>query len=217
MKKIMMTLAAVAVAATMNAQMYIGGTVGYGSTVSKTSTIETTRNQFTIAPEWGMAIDDKLGVGVAFAYTTGSVESKWIGDGADPAAVRTKPSSSTVALRPYLRYQAFQVGKLNVFVDGGVNFAISKDKEVGIDQNGKIYDNKAGMDLGLFVTPGIAYNVNDKWSIVAKLNDMFAFTYSKGQVADLDGTPDAPTSISAGLSTGGFTSGSLTFGVYYNF
>jgi hypothetical protein len=73
------------------------------------------------------------------------------------------------------------------------------------------------MDLGLFVTPGIAYNVNDKWSIVAKLNDMFAFTYSKGQVADLDGTPDAPTSISAGLSTGGFTSGSLTFGVYYNF
>lgn len=217
MKKIMMTLAAVAVAATMNAQMYIGGTIGYGKTVSKTSTIETTRNLFTFAPEWGMAIDEKLGVGIEFAYTTGSTEDKWIGDGADPAAKRTKPSSTTVALRPYLRYQAFQVGKLNVFVDGGVNFAISKDKEVGFDANGNIYDNKAGMDLGLFVTPGIAYNVNEKWSIVAKLEDMFTFGYSKGQVADLPNTPDAPTSINAGLSTGGFTTGSLRFGVYYNF
>ena len=216
MKKIMMTLAAVCVAATMNAQMYIGGTIGYGKTVSKTATIETTRNLFTFAPEWGMAIDDKLGVGVEFAYTTGSVEDKWIGDGADPMK-RTKPSSTTVALRPYLRYQAFQVGKLNVFVDGGVNFAISKDKEVGFDGNGNIYDNKAGMDLGLFVQPGIAYNVTDKWSIVAKLENMFTIGYGKGQVADLPNTPDAPTSFSAGLTTGGFTSGSLRFGVYYNF
>ena len=217
MKKIMMTMAALAVAVTMNAQMYIGGTVGYDNSVSKTATIETTNNLFTFAPEWGMAIDEKLGVGIEFAYITGSTEDKWIGDGPDPAAKRTKPSSTTVALRPYLRYQAFQVGKLNVFVDGGVNFAISKNKEVGFDGNGNIYDNKAGMALGLFVQPGIAYNVTDKWSIVAKLEDMFTLSYSKGQVPDLPNMPDAPTSFSAGLATGGFNTGSLRFGVYYNF
>jgi hypothetical protein len=76
---------------------------------------------------------------------------------------------------------------------------------------------KSGMNLGLYASPGIAFNVSEKWSIVAHLNDMFGFTYRKGMVPDVAGAPDAPTSLRAGLSTGGFTSGNLRFGVYYNF
>ena len=73
------------------------------------------------------------------------------------------------------------------------------------------------MELGLFVTPGIAYNINETWSIVAKLNDVFAFGYKKNAIPDVPNAPDAPSSINAGFSTGGFNVGALTFGVYYNF
>jgi hypothetical protein len=114
----------------------------------------------------------------------------------------------------------FTFGKANIFVDGGVNFAIDKDSEVGIDGNGNIYDNKAGMTLGLFVQPGVSFNITESWSIVAKLENMFTFNYSKNQIADLEGAPDAPTSMNFGVATGGFNLGGLNglrFGVYYNF
>ena len=217
MKKIVMTMVAACAALTMNAQMYVGGTVGFGSDKSKTATVETTKNSLTIAPEFGMALDEKMGVGIELGFKNVSTEDKWIGIGADPVAKRLKPTKTAFSIRPYLRYQVFSFGKANIFVDGGVNFAISKDKEVAYDATGKAIDNKAGMDLGLFVQPGFAFNITDSWSIVAKLENMFTFTYSKGQVPDVAGAPDAPTSINARLASGGFNTGNLRFGVYYNF
>ena len=216
-----MTLAAVCVAATMNAQGYVGGTIGYTSiksnngTVGTAATEEYTTSGFVFQPEVGYKLDDKMAVGIAISFSSVSKEAKYVGTGTAPQY--TKPNTTTIGLRPYLRYQVLNLGKANIFVDGGVNFAISKDKEVGFDANGNTYDNKPAMDLGLFVTPGIAYNVTDKWSIVAKLEDMFVFGYSKGSVPDLPGAPDASSNINLGFSTGGFTTGSLRFGVYYNF
>ncbi len=204
MKKIMMTLAAVAVAATMNAQMYIGGGINFINSTNKTNAAaESTRTVFAIAPEFGYKLDDKLGVGIVLGFGTGKnkVENTTV----NPAtSVETK--STTFSVKPYLRYQALTVGSFNVFVDGGLGFSTTSADNM-----------KNSMDFALFVTPGVAYNVNEKWSIVAKLDDMFTFGYHKDAVADVAGAPDAPSTISAGLSTGGFNLGSLTFGVYYNF
>ena len=210
MKKIMMTLAAVCVAATMNAQYYVGGSLGYTSnktnngTIGVAATQETTTNVFAIAPEFGMSIDDKLGFGIVFGFGTGKTTVDYVGTAAGTPSVSAK--NSTVDIKPYLRYQVLTFGKANIFVDGGVDLGFSKTE-----------DMKPAMDLGLFVTPGVAFDVNDKWSIVAKLNDMFAFGYHKDAVADVDGAPDPATRINANLSTGGFNVGSLTFGVYYKF
>lgn len=197
MKKIMMTLAAIAVAATMNAQGYVGGSLGFTSDKKHDGKVTTTG--FAIAPEIGYNLDDKMAVGVALGFGYSKEKDERV----DPS---TEVSKTTFNIKPYLRYQAFEVGKVNVFVDGGLNFALASQK-----------DYKPAMDFGLFVTPGIAYNVTDKWSIVAKLNDMFYFGYHKDAIADVAGAPEAPSSINAGLSTGGFQLGSLTFGVYYNF
>ena len=197
MKKIMMTLAAVCVAATMNAQMYVGGGIGFNN--NKSNNGNTTATSFSINPEFGMALNDQLGWGVQLGFKTTKNENK-VGN-------ETVESTTTkFSVKPYLRYQAFEVGKVNVFVDGGVNFGISSQK-----------DMKPAMDLGLFATPGIAYKVNDQWSIVAKLNRMFNFGQHKDAVADVAGAPDAPTSMNLNASTGGFNIGNLSFGVYYNF
>ena len=199
-----MTLAAVAVAATMNAQGYIGGNLGFVNSTNKTNpAAEVTRTGFSIAPEFGYKLDDKMAVGVAlgFGYTNNKTENTT----ANPTT-SVEAKVTTFAIKPYLRYQCFTAGKFNVFVDGGLNFATQSQK-----------DMKAAMDFGLFVSPGIAYSVNEKWSIVAHLNDMFTLGYHKDAVADVSGAPDAPTSFNVGLASGGFNVGSLTFGVYYNF
>lgn len=195
MKKIMMTLAAIAVAATMNAQGYVGGSLGFQS--DKTHDGDITKTQFAIAPELGYKLDDKMSVGVALGFGYGKTKND---------VTNTEAKVTTFEIKPYLRYQVLTYGKANVFVDGGLDFGLAKSE-----------DMKPAMDFGLFVTPGIAYDINEKWSIVAKLNDMFSFGYHKSAVADVAGAPDPDTSINAGLSTGGFNLGSLTFGVFYNF
>lgn len=204
MKKIMMTLAAVAVAATMNAQMYIGGGIGFSTSKDKTDpTDEQTITGFTIQPEFGYQLDDKFGVGIVLGYTNTKTKHEGVVSG---IAYSSDVKASAFQIKPYLRYQCFTAGKFNVFVDGGLGFqTISRD------------NMKNELDFGLFVSPGIAYNVSEKWSIVAHLNDMFGLGYHKDAVADVEGAPDAPTSFNVGFATGGFNVGSLTFGVYYNF
>ena len=191
----MMTIAAAFVAVSMSAQVYLGGNIGFNTSTNKGADTKTT--QFTIAPEVGMALDDKFGVGIVIDFGYDKTKHDVAG---------TETNTTEFGLKPYLRYQALTFGKANIFVDGGVGFNISKTK-----------DMKAGMGLGLFVTPGIAYNISDKWSIVAKLNDMFGLGYRKSAIADVPGASDAPSRFGLDLSTGGFNVGNLTFGVFYNF
>lgn len=205
MKKILMTIAAAFAAVSMNAQMYVGGSLGFNTSSDKTDqTKEITRNSFSIAPEFGMALDETMGVGILVNFGTSTNKTEYVGTAAGTPSVES--TVTAINLKPYLRYQFLKYGKANVFVDGGVNFGVESQK-----------DMKAAMDFGLFVTPGIAYNINETWSIVAKLNDVFRFGYHKDAVADVAGAPDAPTSLDARVSSGGFNLGGLTFGVYYNF
>ncbi len=205
MKKVLMTMVAAVAAVSMNAQVYLGGNVGFSTSTDKTvADTKKTTNSFTIAPEIGMSLDDKMGVGIVLGFGTATNKTEFSGALASTPSV--KRTTTSIDIRPYLRYQIMKVNKFNVFVDGGVDFSMDKTK-----------DMKPAMDLGLFVTPGIAYNVSKNWSIVAKLNDMFSFGYHKDAVADIDNAPSAPTSLNAELASGGFNVGNLTFGVYYNF
>lgn len=65
MKKILMTLAAIAMATTMNAQFYVGGGVGYSH--SDINDVKT--DQFKILPEFGYNLDDQIAIGVSLGYT----------------------------------------------------------------------------------------------------------------------------------------------------
>ena len=222
MKKILMTLATAFVAVSMNAQYYVGGTAGFTSIKNNSTTpnIERTTNDLTIAPEFGMALDDKMSVGIALSYESQSQEDKWTGVGADPVAKRLKPTTTTIALRPYVRYQLLTVGKCNVFADGGINFSIDKTSEAGFKPGTTdTYDNKAGMNLGLFVAPGVSFKINDQWTLVTKFDDdMFNLGYTKSQVADLTGAPDPDTNFNFGAKTNTlFRLDNLRFGVFYNF
>lgn len=201
MKKFLMTIAAVFAAVNMNAQYYVGGTINFGNDKTPGLTSETTKTAFTIAPEIGMALDDQLGVGLAINFNTNTnkVEDKTLNTSTDV-------TTTSFDLRPYARYQLLKWGKANIFVDGGVDFGITSQK-----------DYKAGMNIGLFVQPGFAFNINEQWSIVAKLENMFTLGYAKGMVPDVTGAPDAPTSFGANIASGGRKLEDLYFGVYYNF
>ena len=63
MKKILLSLAALALAATMNAQVWIGGEVGFD--MNHTNGSGYTANEFTIAPDIGYTLSDNCSVAIA--------------------------------------------------------------------------------------------------------------------------------------------------------
>ena len=183
MKKIMMTLAAVAVAATMNAQVYVGGSLGFETT----SHDGNTNTSFKLLPEIGYNLDDNWAVGIAFGYS----ENK---DTEEVGNVEVSVKNKKFIINPYARYTFAKFDKVNVFVDGGLEYAH--------------YDNHGSKNnsFGIGVRPGVAVNLNDKLSFVSHIG-WLGYKNSKD---DYDGAKAANT-FGIDLSS------NVSFGLYYNF
>ena len=183
MKKIMMTLAAIAVAATMNAQVYVGGSLGF-----ETSSHDgNTNSSLTLLPEIGYNLDENLAVGIAFGYgqTKNTVEQN---------NIEVSVTNKKFIINPYARYTFVKFDKVNVFVDGGLEYAH--------------YDNGGSKSntFGIGVRPGVAVNLNDKLSFVSH----FGWLGYKNEKPDYDGAK--------ATNTFGFNlSSAVSFGMYYNF
>jgi len=114
MKKIMMTLAAVCVAATMNAQLYIGGGVGY----SNTKYGDSKQNTFELLPEIGYNLSEDWAVGAQVGYSYSK------NDG-----VKT----NGFQFSPYLRRNLVKWEKVNLFCDLGLGYAYQKTGDVKVN------------------------------------------------------------------------------------
>ena len=184
MKKSMMTRAAVAVAATMNAQVYVGGGIGFQTT----SQGDNTNTVIKLVPEIGYNLDENWAVGVALAYghTKNSVET---------GGIETSIKTNVYGINPYARYTFAKFDKINLFVDGGLEYVHTKAG-----------DNKNNT-FAIGVKPGVAVNLNDKLSFVAHVG-FLGYQNSKD---DYDGAKAANT---FGFDLDG---SNLSFGLYYNF
>jgi hypothetical protein len=215
MKKILMTLVAVAMATTMNAQWYIGGEVGFNTTtntvkINGVSTDETTNN-FTIAPEVGYNLSDKWAVAmkIGFAHSGNNGEvavllNNYLGalgfkDG--------KVTTNAIVINPYVRYTFVKSGNFSAFVDGGIGY-ISTHVNGTSDFLNNINQIKVG------INPGVAYAISPKVSLVAHLGDLsYQNTWCK--VKEIDAF-DFDYKVSQGKFIIGLWN-SISFGAYYNF
>ncbi len=190
MKKILMTLAAVAVAATMNAQVWVGGELGF--TNDHTCATGVSTKAFFVKPEIGYNLQDNLAVAVALGYqyngTTGSTHI------------------NTWSINPYVRYSFVKVGNFSAFLDGGLNYSTSHTK--GYKKNTNAF--------GVFVNPGIAYNVSDKVTLAAHLGRGLYFNHSWN--ASFDGDSNYPAQASSHSNHWGLELlNGISFSAYYNF
>ena len=160
MKKIFMTLAAVCVAATMNAQGYIGGGIGLQSTSHDGNSTTTIK----LMPEIGYNLNDSWALGIALGYGENKNTVK-------VNNVEVSEKTKTFAVSPYARYTFAKFDKVNLFVDGSVAYTHT-------DYTG---DKTNAFSVGL--KPGVAVNLNDKLSFVAHAG----FLGYKNEKADHEG------------------------------
>ena len=208
MKKIMMTLAAVAVAATMNAQVYVGGTLGLNFQNKLTGESgDATGMTFKIQPEIGYNLNEDMAVGIVLGFginTNGkqnlSEDVKGWNTMNYGGGVKYKNSQIAFEVAPYFRYNFVKLEKVNFFFDAGVGFGYISQKQTDD------YTWNATR-FSIFVQPGVAVNLNEKVSFVAKLGDGLGFRSTKVKDHDAQSTFGLDLKSLAGLS----------FGMYYNF
>lgn len=107
MKKIVLTMMAAMVAVVMDAQIYVGGAVGF-QTVSHDGNSTTS---FTLKPEAGYNLNEDWAIGMAFGYSE---------SGKDESKVKT------FIINPYVRYSAVKFEKVTLFLDGGFEYINNK-------------------------------------------------------------------------------------------
>ena len=206
MKKILMTLVAAFVSVSMSAQYYVGGGVGFrtGTTTNEVTTagIKTStdlkNNGFSIVPEIGMKLDDKMAIGVALGYANSKSES-------NPT---TTYKINEFEIAPYFRYTLATWGNLSLFTDA--QFRVLTGKETTETTGAADVETKLN-EWGIFIIPGISYQLNDKFNFVAKLGSGLGYANTK---RENESTNLVRKTSTLGLSA---TSLGLTFGMYYNF
>ena len=103
MKKIILTALVAIVAVTANAQVWVGGELGFNHTDYKHSDPDIT--SFVIAPEVGYSLSDKWDIAIA------------LGDRYQK--MKDHDATNDIYVNPYARFTFFKTGKVGFFVDGG--------------------------------------------------------------------------------------------------
>lgn len=177
MKKLLLMLVVALTSLCASADnLYAGGSVGFWRNASDNKT------DFSILPELGYNINSKVSVGASFGYQHTYNDGFKLNLG---------------CVNPYLRYKFFQSGKVDVFVDGGVDLGFGASRYDG-------HSTDTAVTFGIGFKPGIAYNISDKFSLVAHVGML---GYKGGNHA------------SGADKEGGFMldGNNLSFGFYVNF
>lgn len=139
MKKLMMIAAMMVAAVSANAQVYVGGSVGFS--VSKPSGGESTTT-WSLLPEVGYNLNENWAVGTVIGYGESG---------------KSPNKAKRFEFSPYARYTAVKLNNINVFLDGGVSYV-----------NSDIAGTKTnGFEVG--IKPGVAVNLDEKLSFVTHI------------------------------------------------
>ncbi|MBR6203220.1 MAG: outer membrane beta-barrel protein [Bacteroidaceae bacterium] len=208
MKKIILTALVAVASLAANAQIWVGGEVGFSA--GKT-TVDGDKYgsgaKFNLIPEIGYTINDKfdvaLAIGISHANYNGSDYEGTAGyeaeEGAPFGLKGLDYNRNAFKINPYVRYKFAKAGDFTFFVDGGFSYTMihySNSPEVNGEDNANQW--------GLGFKPGIAYNLSDKVSLVAHVGELSYNFYKRGDVKNNE--------FNMGVS-----GNNISFGAYVNF
>ena len=144
MKKILLTALVAVSALAANAQVWVGGSLGFTSQDNdgaKTSYIQ-------IAPEVGYTLTDGIDLAIKLGFRSTKP------DGVD--------ASTEFTINPYVRYTFYQTGAVGFFIDGGAEIVTTNSDVPGFDK----------AEVGFGIKPGLKFAASDKVTFVAHLGNL---------------------------------------------
>lgn len=180
MKKILMTMVAAFAAVSMNAQVYIGGSVAFEAWSSQKLAGDKSETVFKIMPEIGYNLNDEWAIGTVIGYQNDKFNGV------------NGVSESAFTIAPYARYTFSKLGKVNLFVDGGVGFTSASKAD--------------WTELEVGFKPGLAVNLTDNLSFVSHIG------FIGYDLLNPDGDDNNISMFGLSLDAT-----DITFGLYYSF
>ena len=216
MKKIILTALVAVASLAANAQIWVGGEVGFSA--GKT-TVDGDKYgsgaKFNLIPEIGYTINDKFDValaigishanynGDAYAGTNGfeayPLYEDELGTGAPFGLKDADYNRNAFKINPYVRYKFAKAGDFTFFVDGGFSFTM-----IHYSNTPRVDGEDNANQWGLGFKPGIAYNLSDKVSLVAHVGELSYNFYKRGDVKNNEFNM-------------GVNGNNISFGAYVNF
>lgn len=153
MKKLLVLVVAALFAVSASAQLYVGGSLGFSMESVKNDNGDKlgTVTAFSLFPEIGYSLNEKIDVGMSFGF--GMVSSK--PEGMD--AIK----SNAWEVAPYLRYSLVEFGKFKVMAKASLYAEGYKDD---------LITQKEATAFGLRVIPVLGYGLSDNFVLLANLN-----------------------------------------------
>ena len=145
MKKIIFSAVVAMCSLAANAQIWMGGSLGFGIKDQDNANSVT---KFAISPEVGYTLNENWDVAVAVNTQFTSVED---GD-----------NTNTFSVSPYARYTFAKAGNVSFFLDGGFVIGSTNDNGYGTKMDSQ-------MTWSVGVRPGIKVAVADNLAFVSKL------------------------------------------------
>ena len=167
-------------AMSMNAQLYVGGSFAFEAWSSQKLAGDKSETVFKLMPEIGYNLTDEWAIGTVIGYQSDKFNGV------------NGVSESAFTVAPYARYTFTKLGKVNLFVDGGVGFTSASKTD--------------WTELQIGFMPGLAVNLTDNLSFVSHVG------FIGYDLLNPDGDDNNISKF--GLSLDGTD---ISFGLYYTF
>ncbi len=149
MKKIVLAAFVAVASLSANAQVWVGGQVGFQS--KEVNDVETTT--FQVLPEIGYTLNDSWDLAIAL--------------GEDYSKVKDHDALSSFVVNPYARYTFAKTGNVSFFLNMGFSIKTGDFYSANL---GKTYADET--EWGIGIAPGVKFDASDKVSLVATLGGL---------------------------------------------
>ena len=154
MKKLFLAILISVFSISSNAQVYVGGGLGFSSVKDAHLHNEDgdTKTTFSLFPEIGYQLDEQIAVGVTLGYS----HSKY-GD----------VKGDAFAIEPYARYSFATLGTVDLFLEGCVGFVhiINSTKS----WTGNFYHHERENSFYVGFRPGFKVNLNQRFALISRV------------------------------------------------
>ena len=222
MKKLFITVAFVAAAMFAQAQLFVGGNIGF-TTQSGTSKVEgngVTVEQdapkaftFEFGPSVCFMFNDNMGVGIDLGFNFTKETEK---DYDDEVTLTYTTKTTELAFAPYFRYVFAEVDNFKFYADAKISYSTSKPK-VTVEGDGMSVsmDGAKTTKFGIGVVPGMAYMLTDNISMNCQLN-ILSLGYKTTKVTN-EGNGVTATDKTNEFGLGINNATPITIGFFYTF
>jgi hypothetical protein len=153
----------------LHAQLFVGGSLGLNSTKTSSTTGSTTTElgknfNYDFSPEVGYFLSENLALGLDFGIGNNKTTT--------PITPTTNSELSVTnwSIRPFARYYAMKSGSFSLFGEGAINIGGSSSQTTN---GATTTDGLSTSTFGISLQPGIAYDLSDKVSLIAKVGGIY--------------------------------------------